>query len=506
MRCQHLTALLLLLTASLAAAAEADLEAARAALRRAVTFHRTHVARHGGYVYATSGDLKLREGEGVVGEDTVWVQPPGTPTIGEAYLDAFDATGDRFYLEAAQDTAEALLRGQLESGGWNYRIEFGAEREKWFYRTSADGKPREVTLPKQQRQRPAGWDTWRSHRIGGNQSTLDDETTQAATRFLVRLDQSLEFKDERLHEAALYALKSLVQAQYPNGAWSANYDRFPHVPPSKENYPIVKASYPESTPKAWPKDFTGCYVLNDDLIPDILSTLLLAYDVYHDDTYLASARRAGDFLLLAQMSDPQPAWAQQYDKQMHPVWCRAFEPPAVTGGESQGVLEALLLLYRRTGDKKYLQPIPRAIAYLRESQRTDGRLARFYELRTNKPIYFTRVEGKHQPTYSDKQITTGYGYIVSSKLDRIERDYQQLLKQPEQLIVSTPEKKHVGKFNADQLARVKQVIAALDERGAWVEQGRLPHHKLEPESGIIASETFAKNVALLCDYLRSEQE
>ncbi len=483
-------------------AAETSPAQARAALRRAVAFHHDHVARHGGYVYGSSGDLKLREGEGIVGEDTIWVQPPGTPTIGEAYLDAYDATRDAYYLDAAHHVGEALLRGQLESGGWNYRIEFGAEREKYFYRTTADGNPREVTLPKKARGLPAGWDTWRGSRINGNQTTLDDETTQAATRFLCKLDQTLEFKDARLHEATLYALKSLINAQYPNGAWSANYDRFPVVPPAKEDYPVLKASFPMATSQTWPKDFTGCYVLNDDLVPDILSTLLLAHDIYEDQQYLASAQRAGDFLLLAQLPDPQPAWAQQYDKQMHPVWCRAFEPPAVTGGESQGVLEALLLLHERTGDQKYLAPIPRAIAYLRKSRLPDGRLARFYELQTNRPIYFTRASGKHEPTYSDKEIATGYGYIVNSKLDQIERRYQQALQPPKE----PPSKKQPQAPTADQLTKVRQVIEALDERGAWVEHGRLAYHKVEPESGIISSETFAKNVRVLSDYLRATQK
>ena len=39
---------------------------------------------------------------------------------------------------------------------------------------------------------------------------------------------------------------------------------------------------------------------------------------------------------------------------MHPIWARKFKPPAVTGGESQDVLETLMKIYRATGDKKYL--------------------------------------------------------------------------------------------------------------------------------------------------------
>jgi hypothetical protein len=87
-------------------------------LKKAASYYRDQVASHGGYVYYYSVDLKERWGEGRASRDTIFVQPPGTPTVGTAYLKACAATGDRFYLEAARDAAEALVHGQLESGGW----------------------------------------------------------------------------------------------------------------------------------------------------------------------------------------------------------------------------------------------------------------------------------------------------------------------------------------------------------------------------------------------------
>ena len=51
---------------------------------------------------------------------------------------------------------------------------------------------------------------------------------------------------------------------------------------------------------------------------------------------LLAARRGGDFILLAQMPEPQPAWAQQYNARMEPAWARRFEPASITGGESVG--------------------------------------------------------------------------------------------------------------------------------------------------------------------------
>ncbi len=40
--------------------------------------------------------------------------------------------------------------------------------------------------------------------------------------------------------------------------------------------------------------------------------MLDAWEIYHDERALAAAKKGGDFLLLAQMPDPQPAWCQTF--------------------------------------------------------------------------------------------------------------------------------------------------------------------------------------------------
>lgn len=452
---------------------------AAGALRKAVEFFRTEVATEGGYLWRYSEELARREGEGRASATTVWVQPPGTPAVGIAFLEAYDATGEADYLDAAREAGRCLVRGQLRSGGWTYRIEFDPQqRRRYAYRVD----------PPAQRSRQR------------NTSTLDDNTTQAALRLLMRLDKALDFEDAKIHEAARYALSSLLKVQYPNGAWPQRFD----APPDPKAFPIRKASYPES----WSREFPGasywrCYTLNDNVLSDAIEVMFEAWRTYGEEKYRASAERGGQFILLAQMPEPQPAWAQQYDAEMHPAWARKFEPPAVTGGESQGVLRTLLQLYRQTGEKKYLAPVPRAIAYFRRSQLPDGRLARFYELKTNKPLYFTR---EYELTYSDEDLPTHYGFKVGSGIERIERTYRQLSKlDPEQLRRRPPQGPR--KPSRRQIGQVENVIAALDSRGRWVDEGRLKYHGSDdPTRRVIDCRTFIQNVGILSAYLATSPD
>jgi hypothetical protein len=452
-------------------------EAAQA-LRKAVEFFHSKAASHGGYLWQYSGDIALREGEGKASSTMVWVQPPGTPTVGQACLDAYEATGDPFYLGAACDAADALIQGQLRSGGWYYHIEFDPQKRlSYGYRD----------VPERNRQ--------------NQKTTLDDDTTQSAVRFLMHADKILRFEDPKIHEACDFALKSMLGAQYPNGAWYQWWDSYPKAA-SAEKYPVLKASYPKSWSRKWLNDWTGRYFINDNVAANTIATLLEAYETYNDEQYLASALKAGDFLLLAQMPEPQPAWAQQYDPNMHPVWDRKFEPPAISGLESQGVCDVLMLLYTKTGRKKYLEPILRAVEYLRSSQLSEGKLARFYELQTNRPLYFTK---DYKLTYDGSDTPTHYGFVFDSRLDQIEARYRELLVADPNKLKSSETPKS-DSLTPALMAQARKVIDGLDERGAWVERTSLRAHKVEPASGVIDSQTFVSNVGILCRFLLASKQ
>ncbi|HYG75088.1 MAG TPA: pectate lyase [Planctomycetota bacterium] len=454
-------------------AAEPTVESASAAARKAAEFFRTKVAAEGGYLWRYSEDLSLREGETPADAQTIWVQPPGTPAVGTALLKMFDATGDAFFLQAARDAANALVRGQLHSGGWTYKVFFDPDKRKDVaYRS----------------------DKQRSRAF--NVTTLDDNTTQSAVRFLMRIDKALEFKDEKIHEAALFALQSLLKAQFPNGAWPQGFDQFPDA----EKFPVVKANIPEDWRKQERiKAYWNYYTLNDGLMYDMIDMLLEGARIYDDKKILEGALKAGDFLILAQLPDPQPAWAQQYNAQMHPVWARKFEPPAVSGSESQGVLRALMLLYKETANAKYLEPIPRALDYLKRSRLSDGRLARFYELKTNKPLYFTK---DYAVTYSDEDMPTHYSFKVPCNIDEIGREFEELKKLPPEKLKAPPAR---PKMSDSLAAEAQAVIAALDKDGRWVEEGKLKSARGAGPQRVIECKTFVRNLDVLSRFILAKK-
>ena len=154
-------------------------------------------------------------------------------------------------------------------------------------------------------------------------------------------------------------------------------------------------------------------------------------------------------------------------------------------------MNALILLYRRTGERRFLAPIPKALAYLRASRRADGKMARFYELQTNRPLYFDR---EYNLTYSDADMPTHYGFIVSDRSNSVERRYEEALRlqQPEPI-----RKRSRPRHNASLTRRAGAAIAALDDRGAWV----APAKGSGSNDPVIDSRTFIRNVGILCDFI-----
>src|SRR3954468_18489008 len=84
-------------------------------MKRATRFMVEKVANNGGYVWSYLPDLSRRWGEMEATPTMIWVQPPGTGTMGHLFLDAYHATGDEYYYQAAQKAAAALIAIQQEN-------------------------------------------------------------------------------------------------------------------------------------------------------------------------------------------------------------------------------------------------------------------------------------------------------------------------------------------------------------------------------------------------------
>lgn len=378
---------------------------ALAALEALAGYFADELSVKGGYVWETSLDDLGRRGEGGdVPPDVIWIQPPGTPAIAGVFLRLFELTGDERWLDPARETAGILVRTQLLSGGWNNRATLDSTaRRKWCYR--ADGVDGDACKEREGEAR--------------NRSTLDDNISQSALGFLIWYTSIDEEADPSVQEAIEFALSRLRNGQYRNGAWPVHLDR---LLASAKTAVAWRATLPASWSREWVKPGGSPVILtNDQIVRDTVRLMLSAYDTYGDEQLLAAAQRSGEFLLAAQLPEPQRGWAQAYDMDLQPVWGRAFEPPAVASSETAGSVDALLDLHAFTGKQRYLDGALEAAEWLRAVRRPAGDWARFYELGTNRPLY---VDNEGRLSYDDSPLWKDYGmageFGIDAVLDRAE--------------------------------------------------------------------------------------
>ncbi len=463
----------LLLVSSSFAADMPDPAVIGAAMKKAVAYAHTHLAREGGY--ASTYDKEGKTGEVEHGESPtiISIQPPGTTTMGLAMLRAYRASGDELCLKAARDAAGALIKSQLASGGWDSDFDFDPEKmKKYHLRSQFDAGDKETGKRR-------------------NSSTLDDNKTQSALMFLLEISHEPAFKeDAALQNAKKTAFDALLAAQAPCGAWPQQFSS-----PSDPSAAVVKASYPETWSRTFPKqNYTGYYTLNDGNLDQIAKVLMRAHELEKDERYLTALKKLGDFFILAQMPEPQPTWAMQYDHDMHPAWARKFEPPSVTAYESIGAMETLHSLWVITGDEKYLAPIKPALAWFERSKLPDGTHARFYELKTNKPLFF--VKDTYELTYDDSNMPTHYSF-KDDQQDNLDDLKAKLAQSREELI-----QKLAGPQNAkDWTKRAKgaadkahKAAESLDAEGRWLKSDRIDGGE------------FTKNLNAMAYYLEAAKK
>jgi len=450
---------------------------AREGMRKAGGYWAATVASHGGYVWEYSTDLVTRRrGESRdLPSTTVWVQA-GTPLVAQTFLRAYEVSAEKPFLEAAVAAARCLAWGQLESGGWHYSIEFDLRRNQHRYHhlDAGGAKLRNTT-------------------------TFDDNNTQSAARFLMDVDRHVD--DPEIDAAIQRALTCFLEAQYKGGNWDGAWPQ--RHPPPKRGYGALPT-------------------FNDNTMRDCLKTMLQAYRQYGKPEYLASVKRCIEFCLRAQQPDPQGAWAQQYDKDLKPAWARRFEPPSITGGESKGVADLLLDMYVELGDTRCLEAVRRAVAWYKRSRvgGTDERgvWARFYEVDTNRPLYFTKT---YKLTHSDDDLPVHYAFKSNFGVNSLIRRFEQTETRGRERCLALRDR---DKTPAEWAAaarelgpKVEEILAEQDELGRWVKavpnteqvrdkEGRVGYVRDKTRMlDMMYTQKFVRNMRVLADYLCAVQ-
>ena len=301
--------------------------------------------------------------------------------------------GDPWYAtEEAKTLADIILSYQTPSGGWSKHTGYSRGPRKPGMQFTSQNKPG---------QRP--------HYV----ATFDNRSTTEQLYFLAYVQQATEREDCRA--AFAKGLEFILSAQYPNGGWP-------------QGYPLEGGYHDDIT-------------FNDDAMTRVLKVL---HAVTSDDPafgFVSASQRAraaaalergiGCLLeLQVEQDGRKTVWCAQYDPiTLAPSQARSFEPASLSGAESARVLEFLMSI--RNPSPELIAAIESGLAWfervkvtgLKRTQR-DGKTAfeadpastevywaRFYDLKTNKPLFPGR-DGVIYDTYDAMAArnTTGYDY------------------------------------------------------------------------------------------------
>lgn len=457
---------------ALAQGAAPDRAAILDAMKRATRFMTDEAAVEGGYVWTTLPDFSRRWGELEASPTMIWVQPPGTATVGHLFLDAYHATGDEQFYEAAKSAADALVRGQHPSGGWNYVIETaGEEALKRWYATY-------------------GKNAWRMeefHRYYGN-ATFDDAGTSEASQLLLRI--YLEKRESKYLAPLNKAISFVLESQYPNGGWPQRY-------PFVENGGIHGH-----------EDYTPYITFNDDVAGENLEFLIYAYhglarNGRGDARILDAINRGMDIFVKTQQPMPQPAWGlQHFPDTLKPAGARTIEPQAFVTHATGTNIRSMLGFYRLTGDRKFLARLPEALDWLDQVKTppeliAPGRTHPTFILEgANTPVYIHRrgsniTNGQYYADDNPTNLIVHYGSFRSIDTPALRQQYEALAAMPvEEATRNSPLKARPGSLqlpkyftlqdvdvwdmssDARRLARPSagragELIGKLNTRGYW---------------------------------------
>lgn len=436
------------------------------AMKRATQFMREKCAHKGGYVWSYAADFSRQWGEMEAYPTMIWIQPPGTATVGHLFLDCYHATGDEYYYEAAAEVAEGLIGAQHPAGGWNYLHDFAGEEsmQRWY-----------DTIGKN------GWRLEEFHHYYGN-ATFDDAGTAEASIFLLRM--LVEKKEARYEEPVERALSFVLDSQYENGGWP---QRFPLV----EDAPMLHGK----------PDYTHQITFNDDVGKENIKFLLMHWQTLGDQRALDAINRAMNVFLITQQPAPQAGWGLQHDVEtLKPVGARSYEPLALVTSTTAANIRLLLDFFEWTGEQRFIERLPEAFDWL-ESVRLSGDEIRmpgreyptFIEIGTNKALINHRrgsnvVNGEYYQDYNPEKPIVHYSQWRGLDVEALRERYETLrnappansplqrrddFKLPQFFTTNSIEVSDLNSNQSDDSStapsseRVAELLGSLNEAGYW---------------------------------------
>lgn len=413
-----------------------------ATMKKASAYMVNEVSCHGGYLWYYKEDLTEVFGEVPARKSQIWVQGAGTPAMGHIFLDLYKATGDREYLDYAKKTANALIFGQHPLGGWHYFIDFDRQGLEGWYRDSASHFI-------------VGWEEFR-HYYGN--CTYDDNVTQGATEYLIRL-YALTMEPSYL-QPLRKALDFILISQYPNGGWPQRYPL---------RYEFVHDGFP---------DYTSDYTLNDGAMNHTIDVLLEAYELLGDERYLEAAKRGADFFMISQGPEGHAAWTDQFGMDLKPATGRTHEPASFQVRYTLSTIYQLEKMFLYTGDRRYLRPIPMALDWIESSVLSIDKKGRpvfadWYDPVTNFPI----IRGNLNEITPEGYMK--YSYTIDSSASFVDfkgryshRKQYEIIRDIEpgkerELYASLFQRSRQTKTVDDK--EIADLINSMNDYGAWIE-------------------------------------
>lgn len=252
----------------------------------------------------------------------------------------------------------------------------------------------------------------------GLANTFDNQATTLPLAFLARMTTATG--DAADAAAFQRGLDYVLAAQYPNGGWP-------------QYYPLRGGYHDHIT-------------FNDDAMVRVLTLLQDVaagrppygfVDAAQRARAAAAVSRGVDVILKTQVRQDGrlTVWCAQHDAvTLAPAWARRFEPPSLSGSESVGIVRFLMSLEHPSPEVR--AAIEGARAWFERSAIRDTRLesyvnaegqpdrrlvpvpgadplwARFYDLKTNAPIYMGRDSVAHADLGDiERERRMGYTYV-----------------------------------------------------------------------------------------------